>query len=165
MEPLGNKPLPEPMLTQIYVTTSAVCQALCVSTILASDLDQNTSLNPPAHIWGSIKFGVRSLSLALYCLLRSIWHYPVFSLWNGACSPRTLRVWYLATHHGNYTRGVFALVDDNDSIVLVTEPLEAGTWRVRVKCVKNPIFLVNSRGLIYNEETSYALVQCSGNIS
>ena len=31
-------------------------------------------------------------------------------------------VWYLATHHGNYTRGVFALVDDNDSIVLVTEP-------------------------------------------
>ena len=64
-------------------------------------------------------------SLALCCLLRWIRRYPVFSLWNNACSPRTLgcmRVWYLATHHGNYTRWVFALVDDNDSIVLVTEP-------------------------------------------
>ena len=79
--------------------------------------------NPPAQIWGSMKFGVRSL--ALCCLLRWIWCYPVFTLWNRACSPRTFectRVWYLATCHDNYTRGVFALVDDNDSIVLVTEP-------------------------------------------
>ena len=30
--------------------------------------------------------------------------------------------WYLATHHGTYTWGVFALADDNDSIALVTEP-------------------------------------------
>ena len=53
-----------------------------------------------------MKFGVRPL--ALCCLLRRIWCYPVFSAWNSACSPRTLecmRVWYLATHHGNYTRG------------------------------------------------------------
>ena len=33
-----------------------------------------------------------------------------------------MRVWYLATHHGNYTQGVFVLADDNGSIVLVTEP-------------------------------------------
>ena len=28
----------------------------------------------------------------------------------------------MATHHENYTRGVFSLVDDNDSKVLVTKP-------------------------------------------
>ena len=33
-----------------------------------------------------------------------------------------MTVWYLATHHGDYTGVVFALVDDNDSIVPVTEP-------------------------------------------
>ena len=71
----------------------------------------------------SMKFGVRSLSLC--SLLPWILYYTAFSLWNSACSPRTLesmRAWYLATHHGNYTRGVFALVDNNDSIVLMTEP-------------------------------------------
>ena len=70
-----------------------------------------------------MKFEVPSLPLC--CLLRWICCYPVFSLWNSACSPRTMEcmgVWYLATHHGNYTLGVFALVDDNHSIVLVTEP-------------------------------------------
>ena len=44
-----------------------------------------------------MKFGVRSL--APCCLLWWIWSYPVFSLWNNACSPTTLecmRVWYLA---------------------------------------------------------------------
>ena len=90
---------------------------------LAFSLKQITSSNPPSQIWGSMKFGVRSLALS--CLLRWIWCYPVFTLWNIACSPRTfecMRVWYLATHHGNYTRGVFVLVDDNDSKVLVTEP-------------------------------------------
>ena len=100
-----------------------VCQALCWLTILASSLHRNTSLNPPAQIWGSMKFGVRSLELC--CLLRCIWCYPVFSVWTSACSPRTMecmRVWYLATHHVNYTRGVFALADDNDSIVLLTKP-------------------------------------------
>ena len=100
-----------------------LCQALCLSTILASCFNRNISLNPLAQIWGSMKFGVPSL--ALWCLLQWIWCYPVFSLWNSACSPRTLEcmwIWSLATHHGNYTGGVFALVDDNDSIVLVTEP-------------------------------------------
>ena len=60
-----------------------------------------------------MKFGVRSLELC--CLLRCIWCYPAFSVWNSACSPRTMmcmRVWYLAIHHGNFTRGVFALADD-----------------------------------------------------
>ena len=32
-----------------------------------------------------------------------------------------MRVWNMATQHGNYPGGVFALVDDNDSIALVTE--------------------------------------------
>ena len=70
-----------------------------------------------------MKFGVRSL--ALWCLLWWILCYPVFSLWNSACSLRTLecmRVWYLATHQGNYPGGMFALVDDNDSIALVPKP-------------------------------------------
>ena len=54
-----------------------------------------------------MKFGVPSL--ALCCLLRWFWCCPVFSLWNIACSLMTfecMRVWYLVTHHGNYTRGV-----------------------------------------------------------
>ena len=100
-----------------------MCQALCLSTILASSLHQNSSLNPLVHIWGSMKCGVRSL--AICCLLQWIWCYPVFSLWNSACSQVTLecmRVWYLATHHGNDTGVVFVLVDDNDKIVQVAEP-------------------------------------------
>ena len=32
-----------------------------------------------------------------------------------------MRVWNFATYNGNYPGGVFALVDDNDSIALVTE--------------------------------------------
>ena len=32
-----------------------------------------------------------------------------------------MKVWNLATHHGNYPGGGFALVDDNDSIALVAE--------------------------------------------
>ena len=69
-------------------------------------IHRNTLLNPPAQIWGSMKFGVRSL--ALCCLLRCIWCYAVLSVWNSACSPRTLewvRSLYLATHHVNYTCG------------------------------------------------------------
>ena len=46
---------------------AAVCQALCLSTTLASSLNQSTYLNPPAQIWGSIKFGVRSLALWCHC--------------------------------------------------------------------------------------------------
>ena len=52
-------------------------QALCLSTILASSLHQNSSLNPLVQIWGSMKCGVRSL--AICCLLQWIWCYPVFS--------------------------------------------------------------------------------------
>ena len=90
---------------------------------LASKFHWNTSLHPPAQNWGSMKFEVPSL--ALCCHLRWIWCYRVFSLWNSARSPRTLecmRVWHLATYHRSNTRWVLALVDDNDSIVLVTEP-------------------------------------------
>ena len=79
----------------------------------------------PKYIAKPTGTDLRFISLAICCLLRWIWCYPVFSLWNRACPPRTLecmRVWYLATHHENYTWEVFALVDDNDSIVLVTEP-------------------------------------------
>ena len=100
-----------------------MCLTLCLSTILVSSIHRNTSLNPPVQIWGSMKFWVRSL--ALCCLLRCIWCYPVFLVWNSACSPRTLecmRVWYLATHRGNYTQVVFALADDNEGMVLMTEP-------------------------------------------
>ena len=46
--------------------TAAVCQDLCLSTILASSFHRNTSLNPPARIWGSIKFEVPSLALCYF---------------------------------------------------------------------------------------------------
>ena len=71
-----------------------------------------TKLHRQTHrhrFWGSMKFEVQSLALCY--LLRWIWCYPVFSLWNSACSQGTLgcmRVWYLATHHGHYTRGLLA---------------------------------------------------------
>ena len=93
-----------------------------------------TNIWRPCRIWrGGAKAAVcKALcfvlcalwSPALCCLQRYMWCYPVFSMRNSACSPRTLeciRIWYLATHHGNYTWRIIALADDNDSILLVIE--------------------------------------------
>ena len=103
---------------------SLLCaKALCMSTILAYILNLNTWLNTQAQIWVALEFGVRSI--ALCGLLWWIWSSPVYSLWNSACSARTLacmRVGFIATYCGNTTRGVFLFEDDKDSIVLVTEP-------------------------------------------
>ena len=58
------------LLSYLFVWLSEIsCHAWCLSTILASSLNQITGLNPPVQIWGSLEFWVRSLVLCCHCHL------------------------------------------------------------------------------------------------